>query len=129
MKKIVLGIFLVFALTNLSAQPKMLIPFEPQIFNGVNGTSLVYEIHLKDSLNRDIEIEEFKVQTKNTILLYDSEFINYDFRADTNRYIKNIWVDLDTLPAIITNLLKCNVGGKEFAIKKEMIVKDRNLLY
>lgn len=128
MKKTLLGIFLVFALTNLSAQPKMVIPFEPQIFNGVNRTSLVYEIHLKDSLNRNIEIEEFKVQIKNALLLFDSEFINYDYRADTNRFIKNIWIDLDTLPAIITNLLKCNIGGKEFVIEKEMTVEDRDLL-
>ena len=128
MKKTILGISLVLALTNLSAQPKMVIPFEPQIFNGVNGTSLVYEIHLKDSLNRNLEIEEFKVQSKDTLLLFNSDFISYDYRADTNRYMKNLWIDLDTLPAIITNILKCNIGGKEFVIKKDITVKDRDLL-
>ncbi|MCK4920164.1 MAG: M23 family metallopeptidase [Bacteroidales bacterium] len=128
MKKILLGILMIYALTNLSAQPKMVIPFEPQIFNGVNRTSLVYEIHLKDSLNRNIEIEEFKVQSKNTLLLFDSEFISYDFRVDTNRFIKNIWIDVDTLPAVITNILKCSIGGKEFVIEKEMTIKDRDLL-
>ena len=128
MKKILLGILLIYALTNLSAQPKMVVPFEPQIFNGVNRTSIVYEIHLKDSLNRNIEIEEFIVKSKNSVVLFDSEFISYDFRADTNRFLKNIWIDLDTLPVILTNLLKCSIDGEEFVLEKEITIKDRDLL-
>ena len=124
MKKIILAILLICTLTNLSAQPKMVIPFEPQIFKGVNRTSIVYEIHLKDSLNRNIAIEEFNIKSKNTLLLNDLEFISYDFKADTNRFLKNIWIDLDTLPTVLTNTLKCIINGKEFVIEKDITIKD-----
>ena len=119
---------LIICISSLNSQIKMVIPFEPQIFKGENKTSIVYEMHLKDSLNGPIEIEEFSIKNNNTLLLNNSEFIKYDFRSDTNRFLKNIWIDLDTFPTVLLHTLKCNIKGSEYQIEKEITINDKELL-
>ena len=128
MKKIIFVNLLIICISNLNAQIKMVIPFEPQIFKGANKTSIVYEMHLKDSLNRPIEIEEFSIKNNNKLLLNNSEFIKYDFRSDTNRFLKNIWIDLDHFPTVLLHTLKCNINGSEYQIEKEITINDKELL-
>ena len=128
MKKLIFLTLLFYCLTSLHAQVKMIIPFEPQIFKGENKTSIVYEVHLKDSLNNRIEIEEFSVKSNNSLLLNNSEFIKYDFKSDTNRFLKNIWIDIDTFPVVLLNTLKCNINGSEYQIEKEITINDKDLL-
>ncbi len=128
MKRYILIFFFFIWINQVNGQPKMIIPFEPQIFKGVNTTSVVYEIHLKDSLNRKIEIDEFTVKSEKKILSNDSGFVNYDIKNDTNRFLKNIWIDLDTLPVVLTNSIKCSINGKEFIIEKKLTINDKDLL-
>ena len=128
MKKSIFFTLLFYCLISLNAQVKMIIPFEPQIFKGENKTSIVYEIHLKDSLNNRIEIEKFTVKSNNSIIFNNSEFINYDFKSDSNRYLKNIWIDIDTLPKVLLNTLKYSINGIEYRVEKKILINDKELL-
>jgi hypothetical protein len=60
MKKILM-IFCFAPIYCTYGQLKMAIPFPVQVYNGNNMTSIVYELHLVDSLKRPVEFISFTI--------------------------------------------------------------------
>jgi len=105
-------------------QIKMATPFPVQVYNGNNVTSIVYEIHLVDSLKRPVEFLDFTISSEKKILLHDTIYENFPKKADKNRYIKYIWINVDTVPKLLTHKIKYNIGGEIYKFSKDIEVND-----
>ena len=108
MKKIIqILVFLAIGLlNNVYGQMKMAIPHPVQIYRGDGITSLVYELHMVDSLKRPVDFIEFSISSEKAILLHDSEYTKLPKKKDTNRYVKYIWIDVDEIPKVLNHTIK-----------------------
>ena len=70
-------------------QIKMATPFPVQVYNGNNVTSIVYEIHLVDSLKRPVEFLDFTISSEN-IYYYMTLFTRISRRKLIKTGILNI---------------------------------------
>jgi len=128
MKQIVM-IFCFIPIYCTYGQLKVDIPFPVQVYHGNNQKSIVYELHLVDSLKRPIEFIIFNISADNKVLLKDSICEILPKNADTNRYIKYIWLNVDNVPKNLTNNIKYKIGGKIFDFTKDIGVNEVPLLF
>jgi len=130
MKKLVLlFIILLTGLTNNSfGQLKMATPYPPQIFHGSDLKSIVYELHLMDSLQRLIKFLEFIVSSGNIILLHDSIYETIPKKEEKNRYIKYIWININQPIRILTHSIKYKIDNKIFSYKKDIIINNDSII-
>ncbi len=103
-------------------QLKMATPFPVQFFHGNQVNSIVYELHLMDSLKRPIEFISFTISMGNKVLLQDSTYEVLPKKTDTNRYVKYIWINVDEAPKLLTHHIKYKMGGETYDFYKEVEV-------
>ena len=73
-------------------QLKMATPFPVQVSHGNQVTSIVYELHLMDSLKKPVEFISFTISADNKVLLQDTAYEELPKKSDNNRYVKYIWI-------------------------------------
>lgn len=103
-------------------QLKMATPFPVQVFRGNQVTSIVYELHLMDSLKRPVEFISFTISADNKVLLQDSTCEEFPKKSDKNRYLKYIWINVDKVPEILTHHIKYKIGDEIYDFYKEVEV-------
>ena len=109
-------------------QLKMAIPFPVQVYNGNNITSIVYELHLIDSLTRPVEFISFNISANNKTLLQDSICEILPKKTDTNRYIKYIWINVDKVPKLLTHKITYKIEGNLYSFIKDIEVNEGSVI-
>ncbi len=128
-KALFIIIVVIIGLTDNSiAQLKMATPYPPQIFHGIQFTSIVYEIHLIDSLKRPIEFMDFLILSENKILLHDSICDTVPKNKEKNRYIKYIWINIDQPTNVLTHKIKYKIGDENFEFTKDLIIDNDSVI-
>ncbi len=126
---ILIIVLLIGGLTNQSfAQLKMVTPYTPQVFYGSDSKSIVYEIHLMDSLKRPIEFIDFTVSSGKYILQYDSIYETIPKRKEKNRYLKYMWIETNQIPKVLTHLIKYKIGNEIYELKKEIAINNDSVI-
>ncbi len=115
-------------ISHLRGQVKMAIPHPVQIYRGSGITSLVYELHLLDSLKRPVEFIEFTIKSDNVILLQDSICERLPKKSDRNRYVKYVWINIDQIPKILSHHIKYKVDEKTYDFSKEVEVIEEPVI-
>ncbi len=105
-------------------QLKMAVPFPVQVYHGNDQTSIVYELHLLDSLKRPVKFISFTISADNKVLLQDSIYENLPKKKDTNRYVKYIWINVDKVPKLLTHKITYKIDGKIYSFSKDVEVND-----
>lgn len=109
-------------------QLKVNIPFPVQVYHGNNLKSIVYELHLVDSLKRPVQFISFTIRAGNKVLLKDSICDILPKQTDTNRYVKYIWIRVDSVPKLLINTIQYKIDGKIYEFSKNIEIKEVPLL-
>jgi hypothetical protein len=108
---------------SIQAQLKIALPTEPQFFYGKDVTALVYDVHLRDSLAKEFKILSFKIYDNENRLLYNNNFVERSsFEEDTNRFVKYVWINIDSPPKKIIHQIRYQSGEKIITYSKDIIV-------
>lgn len=108
-------------------QPKILIPFPPQVLHAENGNSVLFEIHLADTSRVPIEVLDCKIKRNSKVLYSNRQFIASPHKDDVNRYYKNIWLaGIETGKLVIE--VKCKVGNDLFKVTREVQIENKKPL-
>ncbi len=128
MKKIIqILVLLAIGLSNnVFGQMKMAIPQPVQIYRGDGITSLVYELHMMDSLKRPVVFIDFSINSGKNILLHDSEYTNLPKKKNINRYIKYIWINVETIPKTLNHTIKYKIGDRIYNFTKAIDVNKES---
>jgi hypothetical protein len=102
----------------------MAIPFPVQVYHGNNLTSIVYELHLVDSLKRAVEFNSFTISANNKVLLHDSICEILPKKTDTNRYVKYIWINVDKVPKLLTHKIEYKIDSKTDSFSKVIEINE-----
>jgi len=105
-------------------QLKMAIPFPVQVYHGNNLKSIVYELHLVDSLKRPVDFISFSISADKKVLLKDSICEILPKKTDTNRYVKYIWLNVDKVPKLLTHKITYKIDGKIHDFSKDIEVNE-----
>jgi hypothetical protein len=109
-------------------QLKVALPYPVQIYKGQNNIAIVYELHLKDSLSRPISFTNFSIKSDDKILLQDSVYERLPKKSDTNRYVKQLWIDVDRVPKLLIHQIHYKIGNNKYVLSKEVEVKNEPLI-
>lgn len=129
--KIVIQILVLLAIglsNNVFGQMKIAIPQPVQIYRGDGITSLVYELHMVDSLKRPVDFIEFSISSEKTILLHDSEYTKLPKKKDTNRYIKYIWIDVNEIPKVLNHTVNYKIENNIYNFTKVIDVNEESIV-
>lgn len=124
-------IFIIFisGLTNNSfAQLKLSTPYPPQIFHGSDLKSVVYEIHLMDSLQRPIDFLDFKICSADKMLLQDSIYGTIPKKSEKNRYLKYVWLDIDQTPKVLIHHIKYKIGDEIYDFTSNIMIEGDSVI-
>ena len=113
---------------NINGQMKMLVPQPVQIYRGNGITSLVYELHLVDSLKRAVDFIEFNISSEKNNLLKDSEFTKLPKKEDTNRYVKYIWINVDEIPKVLNHSIKYKIEDNIYEFTQIIDINEEPIL-
>ncbi len=115
---IIIVLFLTGLANPAEAQLKLAVPFQPQIYYGTDSKSIVYELHLMDSLKRPVEFLGFKINSGYKILINDTIYEQIPKRKEKNRYVKYIWIDIDTVPDKLIHEINYKIGEESYKLTK-----------
>lgn len=114
--------------TYINGQLKMAVPHPIQIYRGDGITSLVYELHLVDSLRRPVDFIEFTISSGESILLMDAEYIQLPKKRDTNRYVKHLWINVDQIPKALNHTIKYKIENNTYDFTKAIDINEEPII-
>jgi len=127
--KILMLVFLgIISYCETYGQIKVALPCPVQIYRGHNKLALVYELHIMDSLYRVVNFSNFVIKTGNKILLQDTIYKNLPKKTDINRYVKRIWINVDSIPNSLTHLIYYKIKDSSLVYSQEIKVINEPLI-